>query len=284
MLHLKVTSPRIVFFDCLKFGTRFLKLGLILLLMLGVGVGLGFGWQKLFVENDEFVISKVEIFQPGGEETRFLKHDRLVRKTGLDLEKTIFAIDTVDLEEALLSLPEIISAKVNRRLPGTLKIEVAERQPIAWVACRSLGIREFDRNKGFLVDIDGVPFRCASRELWEFAEQLPVVLVPKAEEGSIVEGVAIEHRGLSFALDLVRLANEKLEMTERPASVVVKDEILLEMQTRSGVRATMSYYDQEEQLKRLAKLTSHAQRKGRELAQVNLIPKRLAPLKYRRKP
>ena len=222
------------------------------------------------------------IFQPGGEETRFLKHDRLC-KTGLDLEKTIFAIDTVDLEEALLSLPEIISAKVNRRLPGTLKIEVAERQPIAWVACRSLGIREFDRNKDFWW-ISMALFRCQFPELWEFAEQLPVVLVPKAEEGSIVEGVAIEHRGLSFALDLVRLANEKLEMTERPASVVVKDEILLEMQTRSGVRATMSYYDQEEQLKRLAKLTSHAQRKGRELAQVNLIPKRLAPLKYRQKP
>jgi hypothetical protein len=92
--------------------------------------------------------------------------------------------------------------------------------------------------------------------------------------------VALEHRGLQYALDLILLANESLELTERPVWVVVKDEILLEMKTRGGVVATLSYYDQERQLEQLAKVTSHARRRGREVAQVNLIPRRYIPVQY----
>ena len=281
MLHLKVSSPRIVFFDCLKFTGRFLKLGLALVVMVGVGIALGYGWQKLFVENEEFVISKVEIFTGGGDEVRFLTHGRLLEKTGLDLEKTIFAVDTDALCAAIQALPEIKGAEVSRRLPGILKVEVEERRPVAWVACRSLGIKERDRDAGLLVDDEGVAFRCDSKKLWEYAEQLPVVMVPKADEGAIREGEVLDHGGLGYALDLVMLANETLELTERPVWVVVKDEILLEMKTRTGVLATLSYYDQERQLENLIKLTSHARRQGKDLAQVNLIPRRFLPIHYR---
>lgn len=281
MLHLKVSSPRIVYFDCLKFAGRFVKLGLVLAIMVGVGVGLGYGWQKLFVENDEFVISRVEIFGPGGEEPRFLTHERMVNKTGLDLGKTIFAVESDELAESLSALPEVTSARVSRRLPGTLKVEVEERQPVAWVACRSLGIRERDRNKGLLLDREGVPFRCESQKLWEFSEQLPVVMVEEARVDEIREGVALEHKGLKHALALILRAQDLLDLTEQPLWVLVKDEIFLEMKTRGGVVATLSYYDQERQLEQLVKVTTHARRQGRELAQVNLIPRRYVPVHYR---
>ena len=57
MLHLRVNSPRIVFLDCLKVGSRLVKIGAAVLLMVGVGIGLGYGWQKVFVENEEFEIA-----------------------------------------------------------------------------------------------------------------------------------------------------------------------------------------------------------------------------------
>lgn len=280
MLHLKVTSPRIVFFDCLKYTGRFIKLGLALLAMVGLGIGLGFGWQKLFVENDEFVISKVEIFAEGGANARFLTHSRLVSMTGLDLNKTIFAVDTDEIAAALESLPEIRSAKVNRRLPGTLKVEIDERLPVAWLACRSLRIQEYDRDAGLLLDHEGVPFRCDSDKLWEFSRELPVVMVKDAKEDEVCEGSPLEHKGLRHALDLVILAQEKMELVEQPVWVVVKDEILMEMKTRGGTIATLSYYNQEEQLDRLLKVISHARRQGRDLAQVNLIPERYVPVHY----
>lgn len=281
MLHLKVSSPRIMFFDFVKFCARFMKLGIAILLMVGLGIGLSFGWQKLFVENSEFEIADVKILTPEGENARFLTHHRFVSKTGIDLEKTIFAIDTDELQAAIEALPEIKTAKVSRRLPGVLKIEVEERHPVAWVACRSLQIKERDRESGLLVDEDGTAFRCDSGELWKVGEKLPVVMVQSAERGQIEDGRSIEHEGLNFALELVKRANEKFEGVARPAWVVVKDEIMLEMKTLNGILATFSYYDQERQIHNLERLVSHAELQGKSLAKVNLIPRRFVPIHYR---
>ena len=107
MLALKVSSPRIVMFDCLKFCTRFLKLGIAMLVMVGVGFGLSFGWQKLFVENDEFLIGDISLTTMDGEDTRFLTHKRLEDETGLNPAMTIFSVDTDQVRDSLLALPEI---------------------------------------------------------------------------------------------------------------------------------------------------------------------------------
>lgn len=283
MLHLKVSSPRIVFFDLVKFLARFTKLGIAILVMVGVGIGLGYGWQKLFVENEDFLVNDIRIKRLDGSDKKYLSLERIVAKGGIDLEKreTIFAIDTDELKELIEGLPEIRSAKVSRRLPGILKIEVDEREPVAWVACRSLGIKELDRELGLLVDETGVAFKCDSKELWEAAKDLPVIMVHQAEAGEIVAGEAIGHEGLDFAFQLVKLANEKLEGVDRPVWVVVKDEIMLEMKTRDGVLATFSYYGQERQMEDFIKLNSHARRQAKDLAKVNLIPRRFIPVHYR---
>lgn len=281
MLSLKVSSPRIVFFDFVKMGGKILKYGVILGAMVGVGAALNFGWQKLFVENEEFTISEMPMKTFEGEEPRFLTHGRMLEKTGLDPQATIFSLDTDALSASLEELPELIRAKVSRRLPGTLKIEIQERQPVAWVACRSLGIRERDRNLGLLIDENGVPFKCASDALWEFAQNLPVLLTGQAEADQIVEGDPITHPGLKYAFELVQMASDSLVGIERPAWVVVKDEITLEMKTLGGIHATLSYYDLKRQLTDFSKLVSHAQAHGKELDQVNLIPRRFVPVHYR---
>lgn len=283
MLHLKVSSPRIVFFDCLRYLGRSVKIALALAAMVGLGVALRYGWQKLFVENQEFVFKEARISTDEGKEARFLTYARFKEKTGLDLKKTIFAIDTDEMAEALAALPEIKSANVTRRLPGILKVTVSEREPAAWLACPSLNLPGRDRARGLLVDRDGVPFRCDSDELWQFCEELPVILIPVVDQNEISEGVAISHLGLTKALALINLAPGKLETGEQPARVLVKDEILLEMKTRNGTVATLSYYDHERQLENLVKVISHATRRGKDLAQVNLIPKDDIPVHYARK-
>lgn len=281
MLALKVSSPRILMFDCLKFASRFFKLGLAMLAMVGVGFGLSYGWKKLFVENDDFLVSQINLTTMEGEETMFVTHERLMERCGIDANETIFSLDTDQLEESLLELPEITGAKVSRRLPGILKVEVSERRPVAWVACRSLGIKERSRESGFLVDENNIPFVCGSDELWSYAESLPVVMVRSAGKNEIVEGEPISHEGLGYALKLIQLAEEILVGVEKPAWVVVKDEIMLEMKTLGGVVATLSYFDQRRQLESLSKLTSHAREQGKDLAQVNLIPRRFVPVNYR---
>ena len=77
-----------------------------------------------------------------GETPQFLTHARMLAQTGLDPDATIFSLDTEALAIQLESLPELTGAKVSRRLPGTLKIEVQERH------ARSLGGLPFPRNQG----------------------------------------------------------------------------------------------------------------------------------------
>lgn len=268
-------------FDFLKFGSRFLKLGIAMLVMLLVGFGLSYGWQKLFLENEEFLVQQVSLKTMYGEDTSFLDHERLVEQTGLDPAATIFSVDTEQLKNSLLELPEITEAKVSRRLPGLLKVEVTEREPVAWVACRSLGIRERDRDLGYLIDADGFVFPCASNTLWDYAENLPVIMIQTAEAGEIVKGEVLKQKGLRYALELVNRAAEKLQGSKGLAWVVVKDEILLEAKTLGGVSATLSYYEQDRQLDNLSRLISHADEQGKSLAQVNLIPRRFVPVYYR---
>ena len=258
-----------------------MKLGLALILMVGVGFGLGLCWQKLFVENDEFTISDVQIRTLDGEDARFLTRKRIQQRSGLSLDQTIFAIDVEELEVSLQALPEIKSVSISRRLPGILRVEIEERQPVAWLVCRSLGIVEHDRAEGLLVDEDGIPFKCDSEELWLATKKLPAVMVHRASEGEIVEGEAIEHKGLKAALDLVKLTNRKLEGRDLPAWVVVKDEIILEMKTLDGLLTTLSYYDQERQIENLTKALKHARAQQKTLATANLIPRRNIPVHYR---
>ena len=106
-------------------------------------------------------------------------------------------------------------------------------------------------------------------------------MVQTAEANDILPGEAIEHEGLRFAFDLVKLANDRLDGVDRPAWVVVQDEIMLEMKTLGGVLATLSYYDQERQIENLIKLNLHARRQAKDLAKVNLIPRRFIPVHYR---
>jgi len=282
MLSLKVSSPRIVFLDFLKVGTKAVKYSLLVALMVGVGAILNFGWQKLFVENEEFTINELPLKTFDGKEPRFLSHERIVKKAGLDPQATIFAIDADELRAALEQLPELTSAKVSRRLPGTLKIEVAEREPVAWIACPALGIRERDRELGLLVDRDGIAFQCASDALWAFAQKLPVLTTSAADSEQIVERQPVSDKGLQYALKLIELSSSHLADDQRLMRIEIKDEIILEAKTIDGISLTFSFYDLERQVSDFSDILAHAQYSGRELKKINLIPRRFVPVQYQR--
>jgi cell division protein FtsQ len=69
---------------------------------------------------------------------------------GIELGKNLFAFDTRAAEEKLLRDPWVSSAHVLRKLPNTLRIEIAERDAVAVAV---LGDRPF------LVTSDGEPFK-----------------------------------------------------------------------------------------------------------------------------
>lgn len=280
MLELRVSSPRIFVCDAIKMTARLFRFSVFALILVAFGVLLRVGYQKVFIENEDFALQEMPIMTIAGNEPVFLSKARVLQATGIDPEASIFAFDVDEVEDMLAALPEVASVHVTRRLPGTLKIEVAERFPVAWLACPSLGIEERNPQTGLLVDSDGMAFPCETQILADYAANLPVVFSERLPEGAIVSGQKIDHEGLSYALEMAQNADALLDEGDLPDWVMVRDELTLAMQTVGGTRCILSYFDQHDQLARLAKLSRHARGSGRQIATINLIPKRYVPVTY----
>ena len=272
-LHLRVSSPRIVCFSCLRHLRRSCKLLLAGALLAGVGWGVQEGLREFFIENNEFRLRYVDL-ETDGEMTA----EHFGEMTGLDPDSSIFGFDLRKLKEQLLDRPGIERVELGRRLPGTLRVKVEERKPIAWLECRPLGIVGRNPVAGILLDKSGVCFPC---DAWweEKAGLLPVLLVSQVEEGDITIGKEIRHHQARRGLELIRLAQEKLGEAEWSLPVVaVRNDYSLEAITSTGVLATFGMHDHKEQLENLITLLRVTAKDGESMAMVNLIPRRNIPV------
>jgi hypothetical protein len=272
-LHLRVSSPRIVCFSCLRHLRRSCKLLLAGALLAGVGWGVQEGLREFFIENNEFRLRYVDL-ETNGEMTA----EHFGELTGLDPDSSIFGFDLRKLKEQLLDRPGIERVELGRRLPGTLRVKVEERKPIAWLECRPLGIVGRNPVAGILLDKSGVCFPC---DAWweEKAGLLPVLLVSQVEEGDITIGKEIRHHQARRGLELIRLAQEKLGEAEWSLPVVaVRNDYSLEAITSTGVLATFGMHDHKEQLENLITLLRVTAKDGESMAMVNLIPRRNIPV------
>lgn len=126
------------------------RLALALKLLAGLAVvvvassAVAYSLHRYALTTHRFAIQKVEL--QGG---RRVTPDKVRATAGIELGKNLFAFDTKKAEEALLADPWVSSARVTRELPGTLRVELTERDAYA-VAI--LGDRPW------LVTRDGEPF------------------------------------------------------------------------------------------------------------------------------
>ena len=272
-LHLKVSSPRIVCFSCLRHLRRSCKLLLAGALLAGVGWGVQESLREFFIENSEFRLRQVDL-ESNGEMTA----EHFSELTELDPDSSIFGLKLRKLKGQLLERPGIERVELDRRLPGTLRVRVEERKPIAWLECRPLGIIGRNPVAGILLDKSGICFPC---DAWweEKARLLPVLLVSQVEEGDITIGKEIRHHQARRGLELIRLSQEKLagEGWSLPV-VAVRNDYSLEAVTNTGVLATFGMYDHKEQLENLITLLRVTAKEGESMAMVNLIPKRNIPV------
>ena len=151
-LHIKVSSPRIVMYQVIRGMNKGVKCFVCLLLVSLALFGSYQGVKSLFLGNEKYQIKEIKLVTNGA-----LDHARVVQLADLDLGATLFAINTEDVRDSLAALPEVVHCEVKRRLPGTLKIDIEERIPYAWLKCDSVGFwgRQAD---GVLVDENGVTF------------------------------------------------------------------------------------------------------------------------------
>jgi cell division protein FtsQ len=106
---------------------------------------LAWGVHRYAQTTPRFAIVNLEI-----EGTKRLARDDVLATAGLEKGQNLFSVDIPRAENALVASPWISSAHVTRRLPGTVRLQVVERDPRAILVMAG---------KNFLVSTDGVPFK-----------------------------------------------------------------------------------------------------------------------------
>ncbi|MBT8045295.1 MAG: FtsQ-type POTRA domain-containing protein [Verrucomicrobiae bacterium] len=273
-LHIKVSSPRIVMFQVMNGIGKGVKYFIILALLGLICVGGYKGIQHLFLGNEKYRLQEVDLQTNG-----HLNHARVVELTGIDLNASIFAIDTDHVHSTLQNLPEVIACDVERRLPGTLKIKILERVPAVWIECESLGFPG-RRNGGVLADKNGITFPCEG-ELWQAARDLPVIVVKTAKSDAFKHGSKVTHTDFLRALHLIKTF-ETANVREQwlPERVVLINDYSMKAVCNDGSYAIFGMYDHDRQLDDFISIREHSLRTNRIVKHINLIPKKNIPVKF----
>jgi cell division septal protein FtsQ len=86
------------------------------------------GLNRLVYDNPSFAIQQIEVRTDGA-----ISPDQLRRWSGVKSGENLLALDLARVKRDLELVPLIQSASVERILPGTLRIQVTEREPVAQI-------------------------------------------------------------------------------------------------------------------------------------------------------
>ncbi len=175
--------------------------------------------------------------------------EELLTALRVDLGDPILAVDLARAQRALADLPWVAAASLERRLPGTLHIRLAERQPMAlWQVNRRLVV----------IDGDGVVL--ADRDLGRFAD-LPIV---------VGENAPAQAPGLMAALARVPSVAAQVE-----AAVWMGDR-RWDLKLASGIRVRLPELGFDQALLRLAEVATEDRLLDRNIVAIDLrLPDRL---------
>lgn len=277
-LHIKVTSPRILMYQVLRGMAKGIKFAVFIVLTGLIVYGGYRGVEHLFLGNEKYRLQEIDLQTNG-----HLDHSRVVNLAGIDLEATIFAVDTEKVRENLNALPEVVGCVVERRLPGTLKIKIEERVPVVWIKCESLGFPG-RRDGGILADANGITFPCEGG-LWEASQDLPVIDLNMAKSEDFHHGSKTQHSDLLRALHLIKTFYAgDLREEWLPARVTLVNDYSMEVIANDDSRAIFGMYDHQRQLDDYLTIREHSLKTRRMVKHVNLMPHKNIPVKFAGEP
>ena len=153
--------------------------------VIGAALALAWGARRFAMTTPRFAVTQIEV-----RGNARLSDERLAKSVGVERGMNVFAIDPAAVERSLLEDPWIREAKVVRKLPGTIELEVAEYQAHALAVIGG---------ELFAVTRSGVPF--LQLEAGEMLD-LPVITGLSLEELSADRALAVER--LEVAAEVLR--------------------------------------------------------------------------------
>lgn len=235
-------------------------------------LGAKFAYESIFFENEEFVLNRLNVQTDG-----VLRQHHVLEVSNVAVGMRLMDLDLRGIRERIEKLPVVDEVVVSREMPDKLNILVRERTPVAWVSCPPLGVRPGNTERGFLVDEDGILFRCL--DLTDSVSSLPVIETFTMADP--VEGEKLKTKGLGPALRLIaEAARSDDSLTESIHLVRLRNEWSLQAHYRSGLRAVFGAFDIERGLADLEVIVDQVAEAGATLATVDLVASENIPVTF----
>lgn len=223
--------------------------------MTAAGVYLGWHAYDIMAHSDMFLVSGVNV-----KGVKRLSEDDLKDVAGVFTGQNIFRADIDAAARRLSALPWVREARIHRRLPNKISIEVMERNPAA--------VLETGKAR-YLIDDGGVAIERAAR-VQTGRPGLPLII---ARDARAVPGEPIAHDGIAGALQLIAELAKRggwrlSEVTVKADSV----ESLSVLYAQNEFRLGAGNYSQK--LRRLAEVTADLKKRDAAPVYIDLRPER----------
>lgn len=169
----------------------------------GIGVLAGMVWVVWF--SNALAVDRIKIEGATTLEPAAVRSQAAVR-----LGQPLVRVDTVAIETKVAAMERVDRVEVSRSWPGTIRIEVVEREPIAWVMS-GVAIRTLDRH--------GVDFRTVRSEPKDLVEVRVEVLGTRKRQQAL--------EGATAVIGLLRSDDPDLLDQVRHVEVSSKDSVEL---------------------------------------------------------
>jgi len=238
--------------------------------------GIGALIERFVYNNNSFAITRLEIETDG-----VLAAEQLRSWAGVRPGANLMRLDLARVKRDLEMAPAIESVAVERSLPGTLRIHVTEREPIAQV----LLVRQDGTPGGrYTLDAHGYfmfPIEPAQRATppAQTNDSLPGLLGVLSQD--VRPGRTTEASQVHAALALVLAFNRSpmLGMVD-VKHIDVRQAGVLVLTTRQGNEVTFSLGDFEPQLRRWRTVHDHSSRFGRHITALDLAVGNNCPMQW----
>ncbi|MFM1768462.1 MAG: putative cell division septal protein ftsq [Verrucomicrobiota bacterium] len=226
--------------------------------------------------NEHFAISRVQVETDG-----VLSPEQLRSWAGVRPGANLMRLDLARVKRDLEMFPAIESVSVERVLPGTLRLRVVEREPIAQVVLAGPGGTHAAR---YTLDARGIfmypvesPQRAAPAAVTvEFLPQLTGVAPPDIRPGRQCEVPQV-----LAALELVRAFNASaMAGTVDLRRVDVGQPGVLVVTTAQGSEVTFGLNQFDEHMRRWRLVHDHARRFSRHIERLDLVVSNNNPMQW----
>ena len=234
--------------------------------------------NKLVYENKSFAITRVDVQTDG-----VISADQLRRWSGVRLGQNLLALRLEDVKRDLEMQAVIESVSVERILPGTLRLRISEREPVAQINVPILKPGGSFDLKTFQIDENGyvmLPLDPRQRAVpsAQSDDQLPMILGIRTE---VQPGRKVDSAQMQAALKWINAfeSSEMANLVDLKTIDIVSPEVLI-VTTGQGSQVTFGLDNFEQQLLRWKKIHEECAARSRTIATLNLAVTDNTPLRF----